>query len=206
MTHILNAMKREIAYCSFSGVARALPDSRIKSTGTRSITTAAIIACIVVVYTTVVASASEAVTDAENAQLTQIQIDALETPDASHPLLEISPTDSEFSILVKRMTSVVVGQLKHRGVLMDFQPAEEIARLIQQGAQNILAKNSSEDSIEDAETKIKQLADSIVTNGDHVIGAKSTTKTDASGEVVQVHRSAFDTAKRLFCPCWPFCN
>jgi hypothetical protein len=205
MTNILNAMKRVIAYRILSSLPRALPTSVIKPTGGHSSTTAAIIAYIVI-STVVSASAAEAVTDAEIARLTQIQIDALETPDVSHQQLEISPDESEFSTFVKRMTSVVIDELKNRAVLMDFQPAEEIAKLIQQGAENILASNSSQKSIKEAESQIKNLADLIVTHGDHVIGSKSTIDTNDSGEVVQIHRSAFDLALRSFCPCWPFCH
>jgi len=205
MTITLNVMKRGIAYRILSSLHRDRSASVIKPIVGHSITTAAIIAYIVI-STVVSASAALALTDAEIARLTQIQIDALETPDVSSQQLEISPNESEFSTLVKRMTAVVIDELKNRAVLMDFQPAEEIAKLIQQGAANILASGSSQKSIEEAEAQIKHLADSIVTHGDHVIGSKSTIDTKDSGEVVQIHRSAFDLALRSFCPCWPFCH
>jgi hypothetical protein len=165
-----------------------------------------IVSAILAIVVMITESEADSLSEAEIAHITQMQIYALRTPNDSHPYLARSPDESEYTALVKQMTAVVIDELNRDAILMDFQAAEEIAKLIQTGAQNILENGSSPDAIARAESKIQEFARSILEYGDHVIGSKAAIDPKNGNEVVEIHRSAFYVALRSFCPCWPFCQ
>jgi|SRR5208282_2424446 len=200
-----NAMKKDIAYSRYLKSPQLDRMGLNKLVGHRSPIFCAVTA-IVAMLAMIPGSEADSLTDAENARLTQMQIDALRTPNDSHPYLAISRDDSEFAALVKEMTAVVIDELNKDAALIDFQAAEEIAKLIQNGARNILANGASPDTIASAESQIQKFAKSVLVYGDHVIGSKSAKTPKNGNEVVEIHRSAFDVALHLFCPCWPFCQ
>jgi hypothetical protein len=149
---------------------------------------------------------AETLTDSEDARLTQLQIDALRTPNDTHPLLVSSPGESPFTVLVKQMTAAVIDELNTNAVVVDFQAAEEIAKLIQKGAANIIASGASQNAIENAEARMKDFAKSMLADGDHVVGSKSAVAPKNGTEIVEIHRNAFYMVIHSFCPCWPFCE
>jgi hypothetical protein len=164
-------------------------------------------AMLIMALSTIVAvSAAEGPSEGETARLTQMQIDALRTPYYLHQYMETSPDDSAFVTLVKEMTAVAIDELKKDAVVMDLQAAEEIAKLIQNGARNIVAEGAAPALITAAESKIKDFTESIVEHGDQVVAPRSAIMPKGGSELVEVHKSAFYIALRSFCPCWPFCQ
>jgi hypothetical protein len=151
-------------------------------------------------------AAADGLSDADTARLTQMQIDALRTPYYSHTYLDTSPDESAFVKLVKEMTSVAINELKEEAVVMDLQAAEKIAKLIQNGASNIVAEGSSLVSITAAESKIKDFTKLILEHSDRVVAPRSAIMPKGGSELIEVHRNAFYMALRLFCPCYPFCE
>jgi hypothetical protein len=150
-------------------------------------------------------AAAQTESDESVQRLTQLQFDALMAPYYSAPQLEISPSDSPFVALVKRLTSAAIDELRENAVEIDENAALSIAQLIQRGAKKLLDDGDTEAKTTSAESKVREFVSSILSYGKHVKGPRSARMPKGAKELVQVDRNSFQKAFFSFCPCYPFC-